>query len=133
MEFKFITAEKDIVVNGHGFKLRAGDVATYEKIEALKREAEAQDEGEAESAGGVKRLCALISKQIDAMLGDGAYSRIFEGRPLNFLDHMELISWLMAESEKMAAERRLALLGPRAVSVNTAVVDARLGPDDPVQ
>ena len=133
MRFDFVPNEKAVTINGHDFKLKLGDVAMMEKLDGLRAMA-GKLKGK-DAADGVRRLCAIVGEQIDAMLGAGAYEAIFGDRALNSFEHLDLVTWLMAESEKFAAERRLLLLGSRnePVTVNTEVVDARIGPDDPVQ
>ena len=120
MEFKFASTERNLVINGLEFTMRVGDVETIERVERVQEESKslmAESGGgslEPKTAAEVRKACLILGKHIDGFLGDGAYERIFCGRPLNFLEHVELVNHLFEEMQRLTVSRRKVLLGANA-------------------
>jgi hypothetical protein len=115
MKFTFTSNEKEVEIEGRKYILKLGDVATIGAVEALRNQArikiEAFEASNAPATEAVTSLCSFIGEQIDALLGAGAYEQIFKDRPLNVLEHTDLIDCLMAEFDAMAVDRRNSILG----------------------
>ena len=109
MRFDFLPLEERVEINGHEFTLRAGDLAEMERLERC-----AEDEPDlaapGESAAKMAAWCRVLGKQIDVILGAGAYEAIFGGRPVNWLEHMNLVHWLKGRQIAMSTARRDVIL-----------------------
>jgi hypothetical protein len=141
-KFEFISTSCPVTVGDQEFTLTVGDVEVIARMAVLRDESARRLEelgaGGEESAESLREACAMIGRQIDCLLGQGAYDRLFGGRPLNYLEHTELMVWLNERQAELMVERRRRILGPdadrpEAMAVTTTVIDARPGPDDPVQ
>ena len=49
--------------------------------------------------------CRDVEKMVNAVLGDGAYSKIFAGRTVNLLDHWELAMHIISAAMAFRAKR----------------------------
>jgi hypothetical protein len=132
MSFKFGPSEKKLNIEGLEFVIKVGDIETIERFnEGLAKAPEPVEN----DPTGLRANVSHIKVLLDVILGPGAYEKVFEGRPLNIKEHIELINYLTQELNKLNSERDKALLGdtPPPVVVNTTVLDAIKREDDTVQ
>lgn len=105
--FVFTPPEREIELNGHKFTFRPGDVATLEAATKASLELKA-----VAGESFPRRGCRMVAAQIDAVLGQGAYDKIFAGRSLNLAEHRAV--WRYINDTILAAMdgRDKAILGP---------------------
>ena len=82
MGFRFLPKEREVEVEGRRFTIRIGDLRT---IEAIMSSAEtSQPPGGSEH----RLVCLRLAEQIKAIIGKDGYEAVFDGREVNYLDHM---------------------------------------------
>lgn len=63
---------------------------------------------------GVIEVCNICGDAIDEVLGVGSYEKIFAGREVNVVDHIDLINFISAEITKFRNKRFQAYAPNRA-------------------
>ena len=110
-----MSKERELEINGHKFTITLGSVDTIERFDELT--AAPNDEGEAAADGrgkpitGPRELCDRMRRKIELILGPDGYEKVFAGRPVNYLDHMELVNYLTLQLMDMSVAKEKALLG----------------------
>lgn len=97
MGFKFKETKLTIVIEGHNFVLDVGSIEAIENVAKLKDAMPSVEAPVPNDPTGIRSLCATIGQNLNAILGDGAYERIFAGREINLVDHISLAAYVMVK------------------------------------
>lgn len=88
-------------VNPYGESVLAGITAYHQELQGL-------NATDSVTPDSVHKVCECVRRLVDSVLGERAYAEIFQGREPNFLDHQELVSWLIGSVAAFRAERLAA-------------------------
>lgn len=95
-KFEFQNNSLELDIAGHKFELNPIEDGLLERIEKMGEESklEAERMREDNSPDSIKMGMNFMVKQIDALLGDGAASKIFEKRTINFFDVLDVLTYI---------------------------------------
>lgn len=126
--FRFNPNARTLEIEGHIFEVRIGDIEKVGALVKLEREARTEDRPALDDDPlGLRWACAHMGRWLDTALGEGAYEKIFAGRPLNLVEHRAVVDYVSAELFLFQAERARAFLGKAEAPAVTTAVE----PDDP--
>ena len=127
MSFNFMPKERELEINGHKFTITLGNIDAIERFDEM---AAASNERLEAAVGGPRALCDRMRGQIEVILGPEGYEKVFAGRPVNILDHIELVRYLARQMTALGQDQERALLGPNKDPEVTAPAGAARGDDD---
>lgn len=95
-KFEFQNNSLELDIAGYKFELNPIEDGLLERIEKMGEESklEAERMREDNSPDSIKMSMNFMVKQIDALLGDGAASKIFEKRTINFFDVLDVLTYI---------------------------------------
>jgi hypothetical protein len=120
MSFKFQPNDMIIEIEEHQFNVKVGDLRMIEQAQLPSADMEKTEN----DPTGYRSVCVRIGQQLNAILGPGAYEKIFAGRDLNLADHLAVIQYVTDELTRFNREREAALLGRNREPVITGREDA---------
>jgi hypothetical protein len=114
MAFNFLPIAKTLTICDHEFTINVGDVTALEKLDNIRQEYSSKLK-ELSTSGKqgefTRAFCIMVEKQLDVVLGEGSYKKIFADRPLNFVEHNDIMDYILSESYQLREERKSIMLG----------------------
>lgn len=99
MGFEFSRHEVDVEIDGKPYVINMGDAAMLDEVERWSAKL-TQTDYASMSEGRVNALTADVRSYLVALLGNRQFDEVFEKRPFDFIDGLELFAYLCSEIEK---------------------------------